>query len=721
MPDPVSVSLDPYYWQFLQQHGRLLQEINNEMAKCYCEIEWPTGHCIQPEIKIHPFHPLSRLKRSFVKSWTEDVSNRFAQILSKQKVVKCEVNAEVWEAIRNSIVKDDLWIFPDIPKGILVMVGTAEATDHAEQEIKVLIGNAVKKIERERQTIEETMAVVAGKYSLLNNVGLQETIRLEYPDIKIAYESSKERITLRGIAAEVFKIKSDLLIKISSMVQKPVDVHPYILHFLQHVDNETVSQLLFWTKNINVFFELEESSVLLTGISPHDLLQAEEEMKEALAYKCIELEDQSIVRNREWRELTSSLYNAYNCSSASVIIEELAGQIVIAGCFTEVADANQKLSAFVDSNTYVQKTIRAKSEAVVMYVEQEKRSIWLGLTQKGVKIHFDTRTNQKLISLEGSRVEVMKGLDCLQNVLSSLYAKRILIDKPGVEAFFKEQEHLYVTCAKQQFNCLIRIQEGSEKYEEEEEHEVENVSEERGPPYCEVKLGDGTVVSICKGNLTRYLTDVVVNASNEELKHIGGLAYALSQAAGPQLQRECDDLVRKHGPVWPGCAVITGAGNLPCKQVIHAVGPRWDSSEKDKCVRLLKKAVRESLQLAETYNHRSIAIPAISSGVFGFPLKECASSIVTAIKETTGKKSGSDCLKQIDLVDLQEDTIRALTDAMKEVFRDELSSSKWSSNYKTEKHPTKSKTEHQGVTTGEGLKIIVQKKGIKDATVSLLV
>ncbi|KAJ6665477.1 hypothetical protein lerEdw1_003318 [Lerista edwardsae] len=720
MPDPVKVPLDPYYWQFFQQNPKLLHNMSNEMANCFCEMEWATRDPAHPEIIMHPSRALRKQKRSLVRTWKEDVSIRFAQVLSKWKVVKCDVNAEVWEAIRNSVVKGDVLILPDIPKEIVALVGAADATDQAAQEMKLLVENAAKKIEREKQTIEENVSVSAGKFTILNNAGLQNTISLECPNLNMAFNASKELVTLRGVASEVFKIKSNILERIAGMVQKRVNVHPNIHFFLNHVDNETLSQLLFWVKNINALYELTQEGVLLTAVVFRDLVEAEEVLKKDLAYKCIELEDNSVIKKREWRELVDSLYKACNCSSETIIIDEQKDQVVIAGYFEEVARSHAKLSDFVDNNTCIKKTVRTKSTAVTEYVEKEKRNSWLHLRQQGVEICFGTQTRGKVISLEGPRKEVLKGVELIQNILSSLWATSVIVDKPGAKAFFREQEHLYVAGAMQQFNCLIRIQEGTDE-DGELESEVGNVPEEMGLPRCEVKLQNDIVVEVHKGDLTRCQVDVVVNASNEELKHIGGLADALLKVAGPQLQRECDDLVRKHGKVKPGCAIITSAWNLPCKQVIHAVGPRWRSSEKEKCTLLLKKVVKECLKLAETYNHSSVAIPAVSSGVFGFPLKECAHSIVTSIKETLAEYTETGSLKKICLVDFKEETVQELSDALTKVCKESVSPSKWSSSPQVDNRSRGTRPEDERITTPEGLKIILQKKGIEDSTTDAVV
>uniref|UniRef100_A0A3B4UJP9 Macro domain-containing protein n=1 Tax=Seriola dumerili TaxID=41447 RepID=A0A3B4UJP9_SERDU len=138
---------------------------------------------------------------------------------------------------------------------------------------------------------------------------------------------------------------------------------------------------------------------------------------------------------------------------------------------------------------------------------------------------------------------------------------------------------------------------------------------------------NGVLVSVSKADICSFSVDAVVNAANEELQHIGGLALALLKAAGPQLQKISNDYISKNGKLRPGDAIVTDACNLPCKYVVHAVGPRFSDSDKKTSVSRLKLAVKESLKQAEMVNCSTIALPAISSGVFGFPVDLCAETI----------------------------------------------------------------------------------------------
>ena len=141
------------------------------------------------------------------------------------------------------------------------------------------------------------------------------------------------------------------------------------------------------------------------------------------------------------------------------------------------------------------------------------------------------------------------------------------------------------------------------------------------------------VIRIVQGDLTAEAVDAIVNAANERLAHGGGVAGAISRAGGPIVQRESDAWVREHGPVPTGSAAITGAGALPCRYVIHAVGPVWGSGDEE---RKLASAVQSALDLADENDLRSVSMPGISSGIFGFPKPLCAEVMLRTIGRMRG-------------------------------------------------------------------------------------
>lgn len=140
----------------------------------------------------------------------------------------------------------------------------------------------------------------------------------------------------------------------------------------------------------------------------------------------------------------------------------------------------------------------------------------------------------------------------------------------------------------------------------------------------------GLSLELCQGDLTRESVDAIVNAANELLMHGGGVAGAIARAAGHEMNAECAAWVREHGPVTHESPAVTRAGNLPCRYVIHAVGPIWGSGDED---RKLAAAVNGSLEAAERLCLASIAFPAISTGIYGFPRVRAARVILGAIRD----------------------------------------------------------------------------------------
>ena len=155
-----------------------------------------------------------------------------------------------------------------------------------------------------------------------------------------------------------------------------------------------------------------------------------------------------------------------------------------------------------------------------------------------------------------------------------------------------------------------------------------------------VNIGN-CVLELVQGDITEMQTDAIVNAANAQLILGGGVAGAIRRKGGPQIQKECN----KIGGTFVGGAVITTAGNLKAKHVIHAVGPRAGEANEDE---KLKNATLNSLKLADENNLKSISSPAISAGVFGFPIQRCAEIMLqTAIdylKGKTGLEMVSFCL-----------------------------------------------------------------------------
>ena len=144
-------------------------------------------------------------------------------------------------------------------------------------------------------------------------------------------------------------------------------------------------------------------------------------------------------------------------------------------------------------------------------------------------------------------------------------------------------------------------------------------------------MGLTSRITVIKGDITTQKVDAIVNAANSTLMGGGGVDGAIHRGGGPNILEECKQIVAQQGGCLTGEAVITTAGNLPCKFVIHTVGPVYSDTSDD--AKKLANCYRKSLKLAVEHNCASVAFPNISTGVYGYPKAQAAKIAVDAVRK----------------------------------------------------------------------------------------
>lgn len=165
-----------------------------------------------------------------------------------------------------------------------------------------------------------------------------------------------------------------------------------------------------------------------------------------------------------------------------------------------------------------------------------------------------------------------------------------------------------------------------------------------------------------RGDITALAVDAIVNAANVHLQHGGGVAWAIVRKGGAIIQEESDRIIAARGrPLETGEAVITNGGKLPAKFVIHTAGPVWGDGDEDT---KLRRACLSSLQLADEKKLKSVALPAISTGIYRFPLDRAARILIAAaVEHLAGKTS----LERVIFCLFDETTFAAFAAAMAEL------------------------------------------------------
>ncbi len=170
-----------------------------------------------------------------------------------------------------------------------------------------------------------------------------------------------------------------------------------------------------------------------------------------------------------------------------------------------------------------------------------------------------------------------------------------------------------------------------------------------------------SIIQVIKGDITTISVDAIVNAANSGLLGGGGVDGAIHRAGGPAILEECKRIVARQGGCPTGEAVITTAGNLPAKYVIHTVGPIWQGGS-DGETELLASCYTRSLKLAAAHQCRSIAFPNISTGVYGFPKQQAAHVAKQAVRQIL---QSSKAFQTILMVCFDDDNYMHLQQALK--------------------------------------------------------
>ena len=174
----------------------------------------------------------------------------------------------------------------------------------------------------------------------------------------------------------------------------------------------------------------------------------------------------------------------------------------------------------------------------------------------------------------------------------------------------------------------------------------------------------GKTMKLVVGDITRVPVDAIVNAANSALRGGGGVDGAIHRAGGPSIMEELNRIRERIGHCPPGSAVATGAGALPGRHVFHAVGPIYRGGNQGE-PELLASCFRKCFELAEEHKARSISFPAISTGVYGYPLWEAAGIAVGEVRRELERPER--CVREVVFVLFDRKTYEIFAQALSEI------------------------------------------------------
>ncbi|KAL1266720.1 hypothetical protein QQF64_002395 [Cirrhinus molitorella] len=683
LPEPITVCIHPAIREFILKKGQI-SDIKDRMISCQISMD-------KPKILLSPDPALLKndgVTRRHINGWSNNATDAFKKIISNYTTSEWPVSHALWSKVESDVkkvVKDQVFTHMDASKEVLTLAGMNQDVIGLKHIIEQILEKATNQMKIEKESVKEYLEMSPAMYSLLDQDGLKNAVS---PHLHIDYDKKMNSLILSGRHTETHAFKNWIFEKKVNMKEKSLQIDRSFLEFLRSVDCNEMSRDLFISYGISAVYTIKNEDVVLIGSTERALADAEKRVKTVLTTKGLTVEDQSVLQKTEWLNLKKNLLeNLFSTSKKTSVFINLSKQrdkVIVTGFREPVMEVSKYLGDFIEKHTRIEKTVSVKSHAVAEYIKDRKSKDWQHFTKSDeVKVSFDSVI--PCIKLSGERTFVLPAITFFKRLADALYTDKTTIKKAGAKKYFMEQGKMMLSVLLKEKRFVVVLQE--DDMLDEEEDEFTGSYEGFSQVSCEVRMAGRVTVIVGKVDICKLQVDAVVNAANEDLKHIGGLALALLQAAGPCLQQNCDEHTKVNGRLKPGDAIITDAGRLPCKYVVHAVGPRFSDSDRHTTVQRLRRAVKESLIQASSKNCSSIAIPVISSGIFGCPLELCTESIAREVRkyiEYHIHRSSSNTLNKIYLVDNNASTVNAMTQAVRKEFA--VYNPKMTFSYQTKPH-----------------------------------
>ena len=497
-----------------------------------------------------------------------------------------------------------------------------------------------------------------------------------HTDVAIQYDFSNHAMILKGSVRSVAHFRQVLreyLFHDSVLVE----LDPLIVHYLStdngrqqlndFIQNKKCPvavhfQLVPPSSQLVLFFLCDPSQTSLTSSVSRDLQEEtstkSQPLKDTFAQRLSEYEE-------EYQQLCQDLQTRQR-----VKILTSDNIVTVAGFNEDVNKSIQSINEFVQEKCNVASSIEIKRGIWRLFCGPMQRKWQSDIVTKckhnGIELTGpDEEDDRMVIQVKGDATIVAEICQEIHDIENSVVSEPISISRPGTCKYFHENEQagtLLAGIEKTENVCIEKGEIDDSMIDDEIPDPGSSPGATKFTKVCMARTQEMKQILLYIGDITEFeKADVIVNAANGDLQHVGGVAGAIATKGGPTIQQESSQYVRRcgrldDGDVW----LTTKVGTLPCKALIHAVGPRWSGGH-SKEEALLSKACTQSLQKACKY--RSIAFPAISSGIYGFPMDRCAHTLInTAV--TFCKKNSLSELQEINFVVFKQGDAQAFVKAL---------------------------------------------------------
>ncbi|KAM9335537.1 protein mono-ADP-ribosyltransferase PARP14-like [Symphorus nematophorus] len=643
------LQLDPYLLRYLKECPKAGKELDKKLTSVACTAQ------LYPEEGRALFSSLGQLGAvDEVRNWKTEVDKLFDGYLCHYELDPHKIKA-LRQSLSSRQTTDEVKVYNEV--GMAIVVGERSQVEAGLMDVDLYVKQGSRL--SEKQTTIHRLG--EAKLRLLWKE-IEHSLGRDFAGVKVT-QGDVGQLVLEGSVEEILKARDWISDQENLVLNRKIsDMSPHFLAFLRKAYGSPAVLCDFLGVGDKVEVELRDTELRFFTLSGDKLDETEKKLQQKFKEVKIDLPNCSTVPP-ELREKLKSKTNQLN--EGQYRAQTLFGSdstVCLLGHSKDVEELSEAVTQFIlDQSSIEGKVLLPFPELIQLLPELLQLHKF---DYSGVTLHPLTSSAAPMVLLVGPSSKVTEVRNRLGPFLDSLVQDRVTIELPGAVRYFSSpsgRENIVSVAHSQK--CLVQVQPRGDTQNLASGARLSDVN----TTVANYSLRDGLQVLVCQGDIIKEHADALVNAANEDLDHGGGVAAALSKAGGPQVQKESRALVKQTGKVPTGVVVVTTGGNLNCKKLFHAVGPvggKVGGRER----MLLEKTVQSALDLAEMMELKSIAMPCISSGVFGVPVPVCSEAIVTAVKKFGSQ--GGRSLRRITLIDNRPEVVGAMQEACNRLLQD---------------------------------------------------
>lgn len=593
---------------------------------------------------------------------------------------------EAWKAVVDNFMKIASAIEEKVKvhyvdqQHVISLTGKKQDVDGLMNDLQELKSRMERKVKLEA-SIETTSINIdhTTRLQFLRDLDFGKELEAAYEEAQVSIVLETGEVQISAPPNTIHKVSAAVWEAIAKVKEKSLEMSQNTVETLRSTACRAFINDQFTANNLQAglaFDSEKKDHVIVMGMKTEDAEKAAKLVKRLVVEECVDLDEDQVQleKSENWRQLR---YDVTEKRALSLSFDRRNKKIWLVGIKDEVSSALAAVMRFLKENTIVSNVVKLHTGCrrfLLKHREQELRQIEEDLKEFSTRIKRATDEDDEGLSISGTTDGVEKGTKLVQDLASKVLSEKLFLNKPGMRKVLGQSKGKKLLSLMENENKCVIEHYISEKHESSKKpagKKEENQSKKE--KLCSFLTPEGKQILVFKDNICDRNVEVIVNAANCKLQHVGGVSKAIVEAAGEVVKEECDRYIIDRGPLLDGHVVATSAGKLPFKKVFHAVGPKWTKEaawekgmgRSPREESLLRYAVNNALDSAKSY--RSIALPAISTGVYGFPYQLCAKIMVDSAVLFSQENPGCR-LSEIQFTSTDDNVVKAFVKEMDSRF-----------------------------------------------------